>query len=199
MNRSKIQALILANEISEEQALLISEDQKTMIAILRGVIPNTKPRVRERIAEYLNLLSRGHWHREAIKKAGASWAQINSCNAHYPPFMALYKACKTSGEDTRQAYREERLDRFALRGVLEPVFHKGKEIGKIRKYNPKYLEMALKGGDKEGKFIERKSVEHKGTVIQYHIHGVAERGTTPTTINITPKNATKTQLEADNE
>ena len=203
LKRNDILQTLDSDSLDKEQALLIASDLKSMNTALRGVLTDAKPRVCACIAEYLHLLSRGYYHRVAIQRSGAIWPQINSFKAHYPAFATLYDTCKESSEDVRQQLREETLDKRAMRGWLEPVYHKGVKCGVIRRFSDKCLEIAVKGGDKTGKFADKQKVEHEGQVIHYHLHNMPKRGSyNPETKTIdvnTDENATKTQLEGDND
>jgi len=194
-------ALLDPDDHSTEYHLLLASDLSALKDHLAGVLPQTAKMTRTRIAKYLHYLSLGYFHRAAAKRAKIKWASFATYCAKYPKLQALYRVCKDYGEDVRQALREEELHKRALQGFLEPVFQKGKKVGVIRKFNFKYLELALKGGDKDGKYVDRKQVEHSGSGgLQITINNFPARGSVdgPKTINITPdpaQNATKTQPE----
>ena len=179
MNKAQRLAIIDAQELDPDTALLLAEDRKSMLAVLRGVIPQAKAHTRKAITEYLQLIARGVRHRIAIKRSGAPWATMQAYKAASGAFMAIVEAAQKEGRAIMQALRLETLDKRAMKGWLEPVYYKGEKVGVIRKFSDKCLELAVKGHDKTGEFKDRPDKQGSGQTIIFNIHNMPARGSTP--------------------
>jgi len=193
------------DDLSPEEAAFLAEDLKSLKAALRPVLADTKPQVRTRVVKYIHLLSHGTTHRQASVETGLAFSELGLLKAKNELLELIWKAAVASGERVRQEIREEALDKRGVKGWDEPVFHKGSQCGVIHRFSDKCLEIAVKGGDKTGKFKDREAAGDQATQIHYHIHGVPERGSTPpekridADVTVLPsENATKTQPSSDN-
>jgi len=161
-------------EIVTNQAMgnyLMLDSMESIEAALIRVLPDTDARVCASVAEYLWRLASGECHKPAAKAADLSWARLQAYKGAYPVIAEMYKLAKECGEDVRQAEREAELHRRGVIGFEEPVFHKGEEVGSITRYSDKCLELGLKAND-PGKYSDKHQVEHTGTQLVYHIHGL---------------------------
>jgi hypothetical protein len=72
-----------------------------------------------------------------------------------PAFAAAWDEAVEVATDALEAEARRR----AITGVEEPVYYLGKEVGRIRKYSDRMLEILLKA-HRPGKFRENVSMEH---------------------------------------
>lgn len=63
---------------------------------------------------------------------------------------------------------EQEAHRRAFEGVLKPVYQKGMQVGVVREYSDKLMEMLLKA-HKPDRFAERSKLDVTGNVIHYHL------------------------------
>ena len=102
------------------------------------------------------------FRKTANATAAAAFAGIPRSTAYDqrhrdPIFAAEWTEAEEEAADTLEAEAQRR----AVEGVLEPVFYLGQEVGHIRKYSDRLLELLLKG-HKPTKFRENLSAEITG-------------------------------------
>ena len=94
---------------------------------------------------------------EAAKTARVSRTCAYAHQKADPAFAAAWDEAVEVARDALEAEARRR----AVNGVEEPVFHKGKVCGHIRRYSDRMLEILLKAHRPE-KFKERSEVKHDG-------------------------------------
>jgi len=106
----------------------------------------------------------------AYKETGGNITRAAECvgitrQTHYdwlesdPEYVEEFKKAEQEAADRL----EEEARRRAVEGWEEPVFHKGKVVGAVRKYSDALLIFLLKGAKPE-KYKERVANEHSGKV-----------------------------------
>ena len=178
MKPSNYLPVLHPDSLSPEHAAYLADNLKECKSALRGVLPDTKAHTRNRVAEFLHLLSQGTTHRQATTETGLKFSELGILKAKHEGLEALWKAAVESGERIRQEIREEALDKRGVKGWEEPIYQGGKLVGHRRLFSDNCLELAVKGGDKEGKYSDKSTVKHEGAVIQFNITGVPVRGST---------------------
>lgn len=75
----------------------------------------------------------------------------------------VYAAAFADAEEAAADRLEQEARRRAVEGVEEPVFHKGKVVGTVRKYSDTLLIFLLNGAKPE-KYKQRTQTEHTGKI-----------------------------------
>jgi len=128
---------------------------KPLKKLLRGVLPNSSPRVCGQVAHCLFLLATGSPHMRAMLQSSVSWHRIQALKRNHPAFVELYGVAVECQKAILQHIRVNELHKRGVEGWLEPVFYKGKRVGVVRKKSDKMLELALKAEDPD-KYSDRK-------------------------------------------
>lgn len=96
---------------------------------------------------------------EAARAANISRSAAYEWRTDDAEFAALW--------DEAEAHAVDKLEREAWRraveGFEEPVWHQGEQVGVVRKYSDRLIEILLKGHRPE-KFVDRIKAEHSGSV-----------------------------------
>ncbi len=112
----------------------------------------------ERRFKFLGLLSESGNVTESAKKAGLNRQYLYDFREENPDFAAAWDKCiKRAGGKLK----EEALRR-AMKGVLEPIYYKGRKCGTVRKYSDSLLAMLIKGAFPD-EFADRTKAEVKNT------------------------------------
>ena len=109
----------------------------------------------DRFVEYL---STGETHRNAMDQAGLTWPQISTQIANDLGLKARYEAAKALREEF---WKEERIDALHLRGVkgiTEPVVSAGKRVCDRTVFSDACLLKAVVA-DNPGKFADRQRLD----------------------------------------
>jgi hypothetical protein len=112
---------------------------------------------------------------EANRVSGLSRAQAYKLRKSDAGFGELWAEAELIAADLL----EQEAHRRAFEGVLKPVYQKGMQVGSVREYSDKLMELLLKAR-KPDTFKDRKEVAHTGTVVHYNITGVT-RPSAPST------------------
>ncbi len=156
----------------ETRLLALLGDSEALKAEIDLDLANVKARTRGKIVNFLVRTAVGDRFIEAAESAGITWPSFGFYEGKYPLIRQIYTVSKVLGKSMRQCRREIELDRRGVKGIDKPVFYKGVQVATIKEYSDKCLELALKGGDTDGKYIDRSKVETTGQAVVYHIHGV---------------------------
>lgn len=117
---------------------------------------NRTPR---RDKRFFEALTNGFGVTESAKRAGYSRRSAYDYREKYPDFAEQWgEAVQTHIESM-----ELEADRRALEGVEEPVFYKGAECGRVRKFSDNLLMFRLKALAPD-KYRERQEVKHAGEI-----------------------------------
>jgi hypothetical protein len=108
-------------------------------------------------------ISEGGGPRKFCTAKGMHWLDMVSILKRTPTLFQLYLEAKAFGQTYKHDVAIEEADRRAIDGV-DP---KDKQ-----KYSDKLLETQLKSRDKDGNYIEKKSVQTVGVTLQYNIQGI---------------------------
>ena len=111
----------------------------------------------EKRFRFLCLFSESGNVSESAKKAGLNRQYLYDFRDENPDFAEAWEECK---KRAREVLKDEALRR-AVKGVLEPVFYKGKKCGSVRKYSDSLLALLLKGAFPD-EFAERRKDEIAG-------------------------------------
>ena len=117
----------------------------------KGIPEKFTPKKRQ---EFLSALAEMGFVYRAAEAAGISRAWVFELRKSDPEFAAGWKAAL----DEYAEKLEAEADRRAYEGVDEPVFYKGKECGKVRKYSDTLLIFRLKALRPEV-YAERQKVD----------------------------------------
>ena len=141
---------------------------KARPADVRGVLAHSPHLTRACAKVFLEALARTGIVTEACKAGRISRRQVYRLRQNDPAFAELWTEAQLIAADLLEAEAHRR----AFDGVLKPVYQKGEQVGVIREYSDKLMELLLKARKPET-FKERKEVEHKGSVVHFNITGVA--------------------------
>ena len=100
--------------------------------------------------------------------------------AHYwwletdPNYAAVFDDALIAARDRL----EGEADRRAVDGVLEPVFHRGEQVGTVRKYSDRLLIARLRKLDPDG-YADRRVITGHTSHIGAHLHVALPEGATP--------------------
>ena len=122
-------------------------DPLALKAVLRRVLPKTGPRVRAKLAHCLHLLACGNPWKSAEATSGVSWHTVQAYKRNYPDFADLYNVAEACRDAIRQARRVDAMQERAVDGWEEPVWYKGVQVGTVRKFSDKLLELGLRAGE----------------------------------------------------
>jgi hypothetical protein len=110
-------------------------------SVYDGGTPAGSKMTPERMAAALEVLVTGKSYAEAAKAAGVARQTLFDWRIANDAFDAACKEAVASGVDGL----EDEAHRRAVEGWEEPVFQKGFEVGRVRKYSDNLLIMMLKG------------------------------------------------------
>ncbi len=147
-------------------------DPKALRAAIDRDLVHADDRTREQVTDFFGRTAMGDRFIQASEITGISWLIVRSYCHHHPKIRDIYEFCQDIGKQTRQCRREMNLDHRGNVGVRSPIYYKGAVVGYVLKPSDKCLELALKGGDVEGKYADRSKTESTVKGIMYHIHGV---------------------------
>jgi hypothetical protein len=96
---------------------------------------------------------------EAARAAGIARSTAYEWREDDAEFAALWDEAEQHAADKleREAWRR------AVEGVEKPVYYRGDEVGHVKEYSDRMLEILLKGHRPE-KFVDRIKAEHSGSV-----------------------------------
>lgn len=114
--------------------------------VIAGVLPANKSPARVRTGRLLARIALGSTWGEALKAENAQWAEM-ACLTIHSGLFALSEACKAVGYETIKAVRLSAAHSRAVDGWLEPVFGKDGQVGEVRRYSDRLLELLIKGDD----------------------------------------------------
>lgn len=103
---------------------------------------------------FLEAIATGSEDSEAAEYAGLTLSTVYKHRRANEEFRAAYKIAR---ENRIEVYRREAVRR-ATEGTLRPVFHRGEQVGTIREFSDRLLEVLLKAEDPDT-FGDRKVVE----------------------------------------
>ena len=83
----------------------------------------------------------------------------------------LVKTSNTIASIARLQAAEDEAFRRAVEGTEEPVYHKGKVCGSVRRYSDGLLTLLLKAGDPD-KYADRSKVTHQGAVLHLTVENM---------------------------
>ena len=193
-----ITAISKSDSLSLSQSLSISDDPsifpalgdsslKKLKKVLQRVLPAASPRKRASLAECIHLLSTGNKYRVAQDTSGISWHVLQGYKRNYPVFAEIMTIAETCREAVRQLKRKDALDERGVDGWEEPVYHKGRLVGTIKRYSDKCLELGLKASDPE-RYSDRKAASvNLDIAVSFQSVGVDHATAQPNTIDITGK------------
>lgn len=118
---------------------------------------NDKETTDEKRFRFLCLFSETGNVSESAKKAGLNRQYLYDFRDENPDFAEAWEECK---KRAREVLKDEALRR-AVKGVLEPVFYKGKKCGSVRKYSDSLLALLIKAAFPD-EFAERRKDELTG-------------------------------------
>lgn len=112
----------------------------------------------EKRLKFLCLLSETGNVTESAKKSGLNRQFLYDFRESHQDFAAAWDKCiKRAGGKLK----EEALRR-AVKGIMEPVYYKGKKVGSIRKYSDPLLTLLIKGAFPD-EYADRAKTEVKNT------------------------------------
>lgn len=120
---------------------------KAVRDVVKGVLPDNIADTRERAAHWAGLLATGSLYMDACEGADISSATISGLKSGYPAFKSLVHVCQDVGLELLKASRVRAAHRRAVDGWDEPVFGKDGQVGTIKRYSDRLLEMLLRGDD----------------------------------------------------
>ena len=96
---------------------------------------------------------------EAARAAGIARSTAYAWRESEPAFAALWDEAEQAAADRleREAWRR------AVEGTDKPIYYQGDEVGTVKEYSDRLLEILLKGHRPE-KFVDRIKAEHSGSV-----------------------------------
>lgn len=112
--------------------------------------------------QFLRLLSNGERHRDALEKSGLEWRQVSAYMAQDAHFFEMYELARKMREEFVAIERMEECDHRAIRGWEEPVYYQDKNVGTIRRFSDRLMELRIKGHDPQ-KYAERHQHTHDMT------------------------------------
>jgi len=171
---------------------------KSLKTVLRGVLPRAQPRVREKIASCLHLLATGHTWKTAEDKSGTSWHMIQSCKARSKDFADLYNVAEASRDAVRQAQRVDAMQTRGVKGWEEPVWYKGVQVGTVRKFSDKLLELGLKAGEPDKYSDRHQAAVNLDVAIVFQEYGVPTPEAQRPTIDVTGHIREESPAEPEN-
>jgi hypothetical protein len=107
-------------------------------------------------SRFCDALARCGHVQQAAKTVRCTTRSLYRARKRDPAFAAAWDAALNEAMDT---LLEPEAVRRAVEGVVKPIFHLGKQVGKVREYSDTLLIFLLKGG-KPAKYRER--FEHTG-------------------------------------
>jgi hypothetical protein len=114
-------------------------------------------------------LGAGGTYTSAAKKAGIGRTTLYAWMKDDQDFNDACMAAEDEGTDIL----EQEAMRRAAKGVLEPIYHKGEQVGTVRKYSDTLLIFLLKGRRPE-KFKDHVQHNVKGKIDHEHTHEVKQ-------------------------
>jgi len=72
---------------------------------------------------------------------------VQAYKRNYPDFADLYNVAEACRDAIRQARRVDAMQERAVDGWEEPVWYKGVQVGTVRKFSDKLLELGLRAGE----------------------------------------------------
>ena len=171
-------------ETLDAELLVKTESEEALVNVLEVLLPNESVPARARVAAFIVLTMEGKRFHVAAETVKVPWTSIHLYELHSQGFEELYALAKTAGHAVRQEQRENALHRRGVEGWEEPVFRGkyGGQVGTIRRFSDKCLEMALKAGDRK-KYGDKVDIDHSGQVIHFHTAGVRDGTPVPRVID----------------
>jgi hypothetical protein len=108
---------------------------------------------------FLTAISNGNKHATALKQLELNWRSVSLYMTTDPAFKARYDEAMAMRQELLDILREEEADHRAIVGWNEPVFQNGVQVGVIRRFSDKLMELRLKATN-PAKYAER--YEHTG-------------------------------------
>jgi hypothetical protein len=108
---------------------------------------------------FIAKIANGTMHTAALRSLGLTWRRVSLHMTTDPEFATRYQEAITMREQLITILREEEADRRAIEGWDEPVFQNGIQVGVIRRFSDKLMELRLKATNPR-KYAER--YEHTG-------------------------------------
>ena len=171
---------------------------KSLKTVLRGVLPRAKPRVRDRIAACLHSLATGNPWKTAEAESGISWHMIQSCKARSKDFADLWNVAEASRDAIRQAQRVDAMQSRGVGGWEEPVWYKGVQVGTVRKFSDKLLEIGLKAGEPDKYSDRHQAAVNLDVAIVFQEFGVPPSEPQRPTIDVTGHIREESPAEPEN-
>ena len=155
------------NDLSSMQADGTGTSPAERPDTLRGVLGNVGKVTRLRACEWLEAMAITGNVSEACRISGLPSSSAYRLRENDAGFRALWEEAELIAADLLEAEARRR----AYDGTLKPVFQQGVQVGVIREYSDKLLELLLKA-HKPDKYKDTKEVQHTGAVVHFHIEGV---------------------------
>ena len=153
-------------------AALSNPSPKSLGTVIRRVLPRADASRVRRIGKVLLELLRGETHKIAMERGKLPWSGLHVYMVNVPEFKELYGLVKAIQEAVLKAKREHALQTRAVDGWEEPVWWKGCQVGTVRKFSDKLLELALKASDRDKYGDKQQQQVNLDMAISFEIHGV---------------------------
>lgn len=108
----------------------------------------------EKEEAFLAAIANGGWHTTVLKALNLTWRVLSLHMTVVPDFRERYDEAVKMREQLMTILREEEADRRAIEGWDDPVFQGGIQVGVVRKYSDRLMELRLKAAD-PAKYAER--------------------------------------------
>ena len=134
-----------------------------------ATVEERRPGDLEKILIFLQNLALGARHRDALSDVGWVYSNFSIYRSKFPVVSHLYKKVKRMGDEMREIYRLEEMERRAVEGVKEPIYSaSGKFCGHKIKYSDTLLALMVKA-DHPDRFSDRVKVENSGVVLNVNL------------------------------
>jgi len=136
-------------------------------SVLGACIKST--RARGLVNRYLEHRAMGGRVKDFLASEHVTWLELDQHlkGKVYP----LVKTSNTIASIARLQAAEDEAFRRAVEGTEEPVYHKGKVCGSVRRYSDGLLTLLLKAGDPD-KYADRSKVTHQGAVLHLTVENM---------------------------
>jgi len=160
---------------------------KTLKTVLRQVMPHAKAQARARIAGLFYHMICGNTIAVALAKQDMHWVHYQSHAARNTKLTELYELIRAIQLTVIKISRENALQVRAVEGWDEPVWHRGIQVGVIRKFSDKLLEKALAASDPD-KYSDKKAPEINLNIgIAFESVGVDHSLEQPKAVDVDPE------------
>ena len=136
----------LAPVLTPQDAVL-TNNVPALEKALSTILDKASARARGDLVTVLSRTASGMPFGDAIVGTDVNWGTVQAYKKWHPQFYELWEASRACGDGVRQERREAEADRRAMQGWEEPVFQGGVQVGAVRKYSDKLLELQLKANN----------------------------------------------------